>query len=207
MGDYLIKSDFTKWARVHCKGDKYMTINNSETINGVLKQARSYQIVAMLEFIRDMLTRWFNERREEIKMARTTLPPNIQKNTREETQLVKEVLGSSFYGVVDLKEDMVFDLDHIPFVHALAAIKKAKLNISNFQILHFNAWQTAYRETIYHVPIQSETVPEDVISITCLPPIVAKKDRRKRKKRMPSIGEFKGKMSKTSTRRLGKCSI
>ena len=39
MGRYLRESNFEKWSRAHCKGDRYniMTMNNSEALNAVLK--------------------------------------------------------------------------------------------------------------------------------------------------------------------------
>lgn len=51
--EYLTEVGFEHWARAHFSGNRYniMTSNVAETWNSVLKEAREYPIVALVEFI------------------------------------------------------------------------------------------------------------------------------------------------------------
>ncbi|AAD12675.1 Similar to gi/3047071 F7N22.10 maize transposon MuDR homolog from Arabidopsis thaliana BAC gb/AF058825 [Arabidopsis thaliana] len=63
---YLEDIGFEHWTRAHCRGERYniMSGNNSESMNHVLTKAKNYPIVYMIEFIRDVLMRWFASRRK-----------------------------------------------------------------------------------------------------------------------------------------------
>ncbi|CAG7861851.1 unnamed protein product [Brassica rapa] len=63
--DYLEKIDKKLWTRSHFEGTRFnlMTSNIVESLNKALLPARDSPIMALLEFIRRMLTRWFECRR------------------------------------------------------------------------------------------------------------------------------------------------
>lgn len=64
--DYLVGIGFQHWARSHFEGDRYniMTSNVAETWNSVLRDAREYPILSLVEFIRGKLMTWFSTRRQ-----------------------------------------------------------------------------------------------------------------------------------------------
>ncbi|XP_010513213.2 PREDICTED: uncharacterized protein LOC104789175 [Camelina sativa] len=65
IGGYLQEADVKKWARCHFLGYRYdiNTNNPAESINSALRSPREYLIIHLLDSIREMLTRWFYERR------------------------------------------------------------------------------------------------------------------------------------------------
>ncbi|KAF3525067.1 hypothetical protein F2Q69_00047992 [Brassica cretica] len=58
-------ADVTKWARCQFQGYRYdiRTTNPAESINPALHSPREYPVIPLLDSIREMLTRWFYERR------------------------------------------------------------------------------------------------------------------------------------------------
>ena len=123
-----------------CAGNRYniMTTNNSESINSVLKEARSYQLIALLEYFRDLLSRWFYKRQELAEKNKNKLPPHVMsvvearfnESRRYEVKMLNklqfEVAGEQFSGVVNQSRRTcscrVYDVDHIPCAHALAMV-------------------------------------------------------------------------------------
>lgn len=65
IGKYLKDADITKWARCQFQGLRYdmRTTNSAESINSDLRTPREYPINPLLDSIREILTRWFFERR------------------------------------------------------------------------------------------------------------------------------------------------
>ncbi|XP_013658548.2 uncharacterized protein LOC106363339 [Brassica napus] len=65
IGKYLTDADVTKWARCQFPGFRYdiRTTNPAESINSALRTLREYPVIPLLDSIREMLTRWFFERR------------------------------------------------------------------------------------------------------------------------------------------------
>ncbi|KAK2663532.1 hypothetical protein Ddye_002106 [Dipteronia dyeriana] len=62
--NYVIEVGPHKWSRVHCLERMYrvMTTNVAEWINSCLKFARQLSMLTLVEFIRNMLQRWFYDR-------------------------------------------------------------------------------------------------------------------------------------------------
>lgn len=224
LGKYLKDADFEKWSRAHFKGDRYnlMTTNNAECINSVLKEARGYPVVALFDHIRNKLAEWFNDRRS-ASINITDLPPKVkeilqaryERSGRYEVQVLNDtqyqVNGGKFAGVVDLARKTcscrVFDVDHMPCVHAIAAIQRMKLNITDFvsEYYKIQAWRIAYQETIYPVPSKEDWyVPDEIRCVECHPPVVRKKSGRPRKVRIPSILEGQRK-KRNDTYKCGIC--
>ncbi|XP_013726761.1 uncharacterized protein LOC106430513 [Brassica napus] len=65
IGKYLTDVDVTKWARCQFQGYRYdiRTTNPAESINSSLRSPRDYPVILLLDSIREMLIRWFFERR------------------------------------------------------------------------------------------------------------------------------------------------
>ncbi|XP_010468509.1 PREDICTED: uncharacterized protein LOC104748592 [Camelina sativa] len=78
---YLQRADVSKWSRVHFPGDRYniTTTNIAESLNKVLRPARSFPIVQLLDEIRSMLTRWFARCRVEAAQMSTVLTKGVEK--------------------------------------------------------------------------------------------------------------------------------
>ncbi|KAG7553031.1 hypothetical protein ISN45_Aa06g035980 [Arabidopsis thaliana x Arabidopsis arenosa] len=75
--NYLEEIGFEHWTRSHCKGERYniMSSNNSEAMNNVLTKAKTYPIVYMIEFIREVLMRWFAARRKKVARCKSLVTP------------------------------------------------------------------------------------------------------------------------------------
>jgi len=56
---------FSEWTKVHSKGRRFniMDSNTCESWNNVIKEAREYPLICMLEYIRTTLMDWFATRR------------------------------------------------------------------------------------------------------------------------------------------------
>ncbi|KAK2662126.1 hypothetical protein Ddye_000700 [Dipteronia dyeriana] len=73
--EYVIDADPHKWSRVHCPDRMYrvMTTNAEECINSCLKFARQLPMLTLVEFIRNMLQRWFHDRHRATQSMRYQL--------------------------------------------------------------------------------------------------------------------------------------
>lgn len=78
--EYLMSMGFEHWARAHFSGNRYniMTSNVAETWNSVLREAREYPIVALVEFIRSKLMDWYAERRNVTLEGNGRLTPRVK---------------------------------------------------------------------------------------------------------------------------------
>ncbi|KAG7532469.1 Zinc finger PMZ-type [Arabidopsis thaliana x Arabidopsis arenosa] len=79
--NYLEKAGVTLWSRAHFSGNRYnvTTSNIAESINGALKKARELPIVTFLEYVGDMLSRWFYERRVAAALYEANITPRVDK--------------------------------------------------------------------------------------------------------------------------------
>ncbi|KAK2644474.1 hypothetical protein Ddye_019669 [Dipteronia dyeriana] len=73
--NYVMEAGPHKWSCVYCPEGRYMvmTTNVSEYINSCLKFARQLPMLALAEFIRDMLQRWFHDRHRAAQSMRHQL--------------------------------------------------------------------------------------------------------------------------------------
>ena len=85
LSEYLVSARFEKWARAHAKCNRYnmMTSNNAESLNSIFKGKKDYPIVALIEFAREKLTSWFQERREKALENQDRITPEILKVIRK----------------------------------------------------------------------------------------------------------------------------
>jgi len=84
LHSFLVRTDLSMWTRLHFPGDRYnfTTSNNAETINKVLRPYRYYPIVALLDEVRMMLTRWFATKHKQACGMTTTLTTGVEKLLR-----------------------------------------------------------------------------------------------------------------------------
>ncbi|XP_062081024.1 uncharacterized protein LOC133785825 [Humulus lupulus] len=167
---------FRKWSRAHFGGNRYevMTTNIVESVNNLMRKAREYPIISMIDFIISTMGQWFLERRREAYAVTTPLTPRREeilcKRWDEVGSLITLQLNENEYNVMCGKLDAivnlrsksctckVFDIENLPCIHAIAAAGKAQPQ---------KYWLLAYAETIYPVPPNSQwtDIPEDVITV------------------------------------------
>ncbi|XP_023634034.1 uncharacterized protein LOC111829354 [Capsella rubella] len=197
---YLQRGWVQIWARVHFPGERYnlMTLNIVESMNTALSNGRSLPIVRLLESIRNMMTRWFAERREDAKSQLTTLSRGVEKllEGRVTVSRLMEVqpinalrvqvqYGTSLHVVnLDPKRCTCHRLDHgkIPCFHAIAAAEH--MGVSRIS-LAYPTYQTSYLINAYADSIMSPDaalpVPGIVTNQPCVPPIIGNQPGRPKK--------------------------
>lgn len=151
VGEYLWKADIRKWSRAYSPSERYniMTSNLAESVNSCLKQIREYPIVCLLDTIRSMMTRWFNERREESSKNPYMVTTNVVKKMKtsydncsrwlevcQVNDTLFEVKNDSKTHVVNLDTRQCscceFDIVKYPCAHGIAAAKHVNLNENMF---------------------------------------------------------------------------
>ena len=77
--DYLVDIGVEHWTRSHFLGERYniMTSNLAESWNSVLRDAREYPVIPLVEFIRKKIMSWFTSRRDAIKDVEAGLTPKV----------------------------------------------------------------------------------------------------------------------------------
>ncbi|XP_075478761.1 uncharacterized protein LOC142519606 [Primulina tabacum] len=222
IASYLeMHSSLDKWSRAYSPGARYniMTTNGVESINAKLKTEREMPIVALLDAIHKLTSKWFNKHRNAAGSATTTLTPSTEAILRANFTLSQRLKASQLnefeyhvYGdgkdeVVNLSDRScscrVFQIDKISCAHAIAAIYGAKLDLYDFCSPYYSSqmWALAYADTIYPVPIANEWNIPDHFKYNVLPPDVKRKRGRAQKERFPSIGEF----GRKRTKKCGVC--
>lgn len=219
--EYLEESTSeNKWARCYFPGERYNidSTNCVESMNNVLREARQYALLPMLDAIVGKIAEWFNKYRKLSSEVPVTemLVPRVAKELHQRCQdakllpvtelnsftLVYTVLGRDGRNyLVDLTNKTCsckhFDIDRYPCVHAIAAAttyaKSGKpLELHELCSVYYlmEQWSLAYHRTIYPVPHMSEwNVPEEVKASCVIPPPYTKTKGRNRVNRYPSVGE------------------
>ncbi|CAA7051709.1 unnamed protein product [Microthlaspi erraticum] len=80
LAAYMELADPKLWSRVHFPGDRYniKTSNIAESINSAIKKAKGFPIPSLLQFIREMLGRWFYKRREDALSLQTPYSKGVE---------------------------------------------------------------------------------------------------------------------------------
>ncbi|KAH6786878.1 hypothetical protein C2S52_006430 [Perilla frutescens var. hirtella] len=208
------------WARSQSPSCRYsfMTSNAAECFNARLLWARRLPICSLIEVVRDVIEKWFDERR-----AKTVSRDHILTEFAY-TKLYKQVEMSHQYGVrchnahlykvqkhdksflVDLHmrtcECGEFQLDQIPCSHAAAAIRSAGHGIYDYVDLYFKQVTLclAYHDRVRSVPSQDEWIISS--SFKVCPPKSVPQVGRPKEGRYRSAGEG----SSTRSRRQQVCS-
>ncbi|KAL0674818.1 hypothetical protein Bca4012_002799 [Brassica carinata] len=226
--DYLVRAGFEHWTRSHCHGLRYniMTSNVAESLNAALAEARGYPIVALLDYIRSMLMRWFSGRREASAGCGGVVTPKVEelisKNFSVSTGLLVhhinggefEVRGMDGYPfMVDLDKKVCscleFDMLLIPCEHAVAAAMHSKRRIDALVSEKFtrNTWAAAYSMSInptgdYMTPAaEADTLGALILA----PPNTRRPPGRPKKTRIFSRGEFKSGLRGRRPRTCRRC--
>ena len=212
--DYLIGIGFDHWARSHLPGRRYniTTSNVAESWNAVLREAREYPILALVEFIRAKLMSWFSTRGSTISASLDNFTPkvveilaiNFESSAGFEVKKIKfleyEVRnkeGCSFH--VDISKRFCscfeFQLLEIPCQHAIAAAIVAKVKVDSLVAEEYtkNAMVVAYTGSVAQV-IDTDNIIEltaQLSELDMLPPSTKRPPGRPRKKRFLSRGEVR----------------
>ena len=140
LGRYLQEADVRKWARSLFPGSRYdiRTNNPAESINSALRSPRQFPVIPLLDSIREMMTRWFYERR--MLSSKHIDPLTVKVEKKIDRRIVKArgfqvqkvdnfrslVKGDIYDCHVDLETRTCtcgkFDLGKIPCRHAIPAI-------------------------------------------------------------------------------------
>ncbi|XP_048611751.1 uncharacterized protein LOC106373972 [Brassica napus] len=212
IGKYLRDADVTKWARCQFQGYRYdiRTTNPAESINSALRSPREYPVIPLLDSIKEMLTRWFFERRTRSRKHTKPLTIAIEKKIDRRINKGKMFLvqpvnvhhflvrGDTIDCLVDLDRRTCscgkYDLLKIPCRHAIKAgltVGRAPSSLTDFMFTTSN-WRTAYEETInpIGVPEDSWVVPDTVRNASVLAP-ESRRGAGRRRKRMYETVEDK----------------
>ncbi|KAK3211826.1 hypothetical protein Dsin_016532 [Dipteronia sinensis] len=132
---------FELWARAYTPRKRYnlMSSNIVEAMNNVIKDCLELPITGVIDYIRGVLQRWFHDRRTFAGKLKSTLTTKVDVNicVKDEKARYLRVYPITYYsflvndedldGTVDLKSKTCtcreFDIDEIPFEHALACIR------------------------------------------------------------------------------------
>ncbi|CAE5959871.1 unnamed protein product [Arabidopsis arenosa] len=188
---YLVDIGFSHWTRVHSMGKRYNIIdsNIAESWNSVLKEARDYPLICMLEYIRTTLMDWFAFRRARAARSQTTLAPKVRSLVEANFELAMAMSSLS-----------------IPCAHVIAAATSIGMSVDNFVAPAYfeHTLRLSYAEKIY--PIPSVGGPDNASGTVgdLNPPFVRRPPGRPKKIRIKSKGEFK-RPRQQSNRRCSRC--
>ncbi|KAL0740981.1 hypothetical protein Bca4012_082494 [Brassica carinata] len=212
--EYLRGIGFEHWARVHFTGNRYnvMTSNIAESWNSVLREAREYPIMGLVEYIRSKLMNWFSERRTITNNGGGRLTPRVVEvvagNFEQSGGLLASKINGLEYQVRDKDGELfhvnlstkrcscnVFQTLLIPCPHAISAAIKAKVKVETLvsEVYSLECLVAAYKDDIYPVSkINTEEYQEDgAVDLEILPPATKRLPGRPRKSMILSTGEIK----------------
>jgi len=209
---YIEEMGLANWSRVHFTGERYnlMSSNIAESLNNALLPARGSPVVALLEFIRKMLARWFESRRLKISRLVGDIPISVK---REFMKRFKGGLGMSVLAVgawdfeVVAKDGVQFHVSlekqtcsclefqkiRIPCTHAMAAAHNRGLEFRTLvgEMHRLGMWSPTVQQPILPVRDPSEVdVPEEIRVLCLMPPITKRPPGRPPKLRIHSVGEY-----------------
>ncbi|XP_010544487.1 PREDICTED: uncharacterized protein LOC104817109 [Tarenaya hassleriana] len=222
VAEYMQKEELDpeKWARCKFKRERYnlLTTNGAESSNSVLKKAKRFPVLGVLDICLSKTVEWFDRRRVEARCADDSqkLTPHVDKVLHERYEMACtyevivlnsiteefEVTGEKGRKYLVKIGDRscscrVFDIDKIPCSHAIAALHKVgKANMipdlcSPYYLRE--SWGHAYETTVYPVPDCCEWSIDnpDVANCVVLPPIMeeTRKSGRPKQNRYPGPGE------------------
>ena len=212
--DYLIEIGLEHWTRSHFPGERYniMTSNLAESWNSVLREAREYPVIPLVEFIRKKIVSWFTSRRDAMKDVEAGLSPKVRSLLAANFEVcggydvrkvdnhefeVQDLKGSLFVISLSEKTCTCFEFQKlsIPCSHAIAAALKANVNVEGLvsDVYSIDYLKAAYAEHVLP-PAELDSghrLADNVASITLNPPSTRRPPGRPRKKRFFSCGEVK----------------
>ena len=216
--EWLSKIEPRLWSRfafdamIRCD---HVTNNMTEAFNSLLGTHRSETYLQLLEFIRRMLMRKFQERKDECDAWRTVLPPRVHakilKHSKASRQMTiisagdqeYEILGQDGTFAVKLKQYNCgcgsWQISGIPCPHAMAAISHncGKESLRDMvpryvhQSLTKSAYMQTYRGMIHPVPNQKMWLEIEANEVLP-PPIQVQPGRPKMQRKRESSEKSKG---------------
>lgn len=145
---YLVELGFHHWARSHFDGNRYniMTSNLAESWNSVLREAREFPIIPLVDFIRAKLMSWFATRRDAANKNADILTPRVLGIVTKNFELtggyevvqiadneyeVRNKIGGSFHVNISSNTCSCYEFQtlSIPCSHAISAALKANVEI------------------------------------------------------------------------------
>ncbi|KAL0758851.1 hypothetical protein Bca101_075001 [Brassica carinata] len=192
--DYLEKIDRKLWTRSHFEGKRYnmMTSNIAESLNHALLPGRDSPIVALMEFIRRMLTRWFESRRCKISKMTGIVPKLIEQILVKQLVLCTGLLvfpcstwefeithkATGFGFSVDLEKRtclcIKFQMFGLPCRHAIAAASYRNMEYSFFVSQYHvkDTWSETVKGIILPVPNPEDIhIPADILKLLLFLPM------------------------------------
>ncbi|XP_024013944.1 uncharacterized protein LOC112088027 [Eutrema salsugineum] len=225
--EYMEKIPLALWTRSHFSGQRYnMTSSNiAESLNNALLAPRDSPIVAMLEFIRLMLSRWLECRRETIQKMDGDITEEVDKlmNLQQQKSAALSVQGislwevevSSEFGVrrlVDLLNKtcscLEFQTLKYPCRHAMAAARLRQVEYSSLvdPILKKSIWSATVCGKILPVPDPDDIrIPAEVRDLNIMPPKAKRPSGRPTTKRKLSAGEYPQVAKKKKPKKCSRC--
>ncbi|XP_049400113.1 uncharacterized protein LOC125864245 [Solanum stenotomum] len=226
VADYLENIGFHKWSRAYFPGNRYdvLTSNIAESVNAMFNEAREFPIIALFN---DISKRWlekFHERRMAYAKLKTTFVPSAETKIMANKNLGNKLLvhqidedtfsvtADNGIAMVHLRSKICscreFDLDKIPYQHAMAALRHKFGDEYGKMIYEYSSpyykiesYILAYADPIYPVPAEEFwNLPLEILERVIPPPKKKTKLGRKRLKRVPTLGEVVSK-------KRNKCSL
>ncbi|KAK2638396.1 hypothetical protein Ddye_026191 [Dipteronia dyeriana] len=208
--EYLMRVGPHRWSSAYCSVRRYggMTSNIVECMNNCLRYARQLPITTLVEYVREMMQKWFHERRDAAsrnttQMSRWATEKLTKKNKTSHKYTVYPIDHVNFNvkdgekdGLVNLFEKTYtckeFQNDLLHCSHALAAIRHCKKNIWRllFGFYKTSTWLESYFGLIFPIGHSNEwNTLEEVRAKVVLPPDWRSQACRPRNNRVPSVGE------------------
>ncbi|KAK3198256.1 hypothetical protein Dsin_021671 [Dipteronia sinensis] len=172
--DKLLAAGVKKFSRVHSLRKRYflITTNIAESMNSCLLAVRKLPITAMAEFIRDLLQRWFYNRRTNAREMSTYLTTFADEHIKDRTETahrceIHPIHFNTFKvddkwkeTTVDLVERSCscrqWDLDELPCSHAMvvARFKGVSINAlaSDLYTTGFLKHAMKWVSTLFRIP-------------------------------------------------------
>ncbi|KAL6553631.1 hypothetical protein OROGR_007473 [Orobanche gracilis] len=193
-----------KWARSQCPVPRYsfLTSNLAEWFNNRLLWARRLPICSMVEAIRHIIEKWFDERHEAAKTYPAEVTPEALRKIRVEMESSRRyqvvAINESTFKVNSNNKTFKVDLsgytcsckewqmDRIPCSHAIAVIRQKGDRISQYVGVYYeaNALAQAYSYRVQPVPPHDYwTIPHDVANVRVLPPNIIRQAGRPKSRR------------------------
>ena len=211
--DYLEKIDPRHWTRSHFEGERYnlMSSNIAESLNKALVPACDSPIMALFEFIRRMISRWFVSRQRKISKMSGEIPPAIDElmeNNLEDARAYAVMPLSAFEFEVTLKTTgfgssvnletrsctcLEFQKVGIPCRHAIAVAMFRDLQHSEFVADAYlkKTWNETTKGVTLPVPDPQDLfIPSEVSDLIMLPPKTKRPPGRPPTKRKRSAREI-----------------
>nr|XP_009784218.1 PREDICTED: uncharacterized protein LOC104232657 [Nicotiana sylvestris] len=222
---YLYDIGYHRWSRVHATVNRTwtMTSNIAESLNAVTKDARELPIFDLLEYMRTLLERWTNEKLLKAKGTFTFLGAKLNKElddnrtlsqklrVKASTDHIHTVLDGVKRYIVCLENKKCscgqFQLEELPCVHALAALRHINETYENYCSLYYTreSLRRTYEMPVNPLPDESKwNVPQHILDEVVKPPTRDKRQPgRPQKERYKTYDEIKSKKYKVSCENCG----